>query len=170
VNGDTFVSPIDVLQIVNYINSGLPSRPPMPPVAVPPYLDVDSDGFISALDVLNVIDFINANLPGGSGGGEGEGEGARDVGNLWIAAPPAPVSQANQRTAQEQAGSIAPPQAKRNSDMSLDMFLASLASQEMGPLQADESIDAISSATAEIQRDDADSDWAIALDDVLRNL
>ena len=84
VTGDGFVSPIDVLQIVNYINAGLPSRPPLPPVAVPPYLDVNGDGFINSLDVLNVIDFINSNLNGGRGG---EGEGlAADASDLWIPA------------------------------------------------------------------------------------
>ena len=82
VTGDGFVSPIDVLQIVNYINAGLPSRPPLPPIAVPPYLDVNGDGFINALDVLAVIDEINKNLSGGRGG---EGE-AGDSSDLWIPA------------------------------------------------------------------------------------
>jgi hypothetical protein len=82
VTGDGFVSPIDVLQIVNYINAGLPTRPPLPPVAVPPYLDVNGDGFINSLDVLNVIDFINSNL---NGGRSGEGE-AGDTADLWIPA------------------------------------------------------------------------------------
>jgi hypothetical protein len=70
------------LQIVNYINAGLPSRPPLPPTAVPPYLDVNGDGFINALDVLAVIDEINKNLSGGRGG---EGE-ASDSSDLWIPA------------------------------------------------------------------------------------
>jgi len=82
VTGDGFVSPIDVLQIVNYINAGLPSRPTLPPTAVPPYLDVNGDGFINALDVLAVIDEINKNLSGGRGG---EGE-ANDSSDLWVPA------------------------------------------------------------------------------------
>ncbi|MFN6300663.1 MAG: dockerin type I domain-containing protein, partial [Planctomycetota bacterium] len=82
VTGDGFVSPIDVLQIVNYINAGLPSRPSLPPTAVPPFLDVNGDGFINALDVLAVIDEINKNLSGGRGG---EGE-ASDLSDLWVPA------------------------------------------------------------------------------------
>jgi hypothetical protein len=82
VTGDGFVSPIDVLQIVNYINAGLPSRPTLPPTAVPPFLDVNGDGFINALDVLAVIDEINKNLSGGRGG---EGE-ANDSSDLWVPA------------------------------------------------------------------------------------
>ena len=84
VTGDGFVSPIDVLQIVNYINAGFPSRPPLPPVAVPPYLDVNGDGFINALDVLAVIGQINSGLAGR--GGEGEG-GDASSGDVWVPAP-----------------------------------------------------------------------------------
>jgi len=87
VTGDGFVSPIDVLQIVNYINAGFPSRPTLPPAAVPPYLDVNGDGFINALDVLAVIDFINSNINGGTGSGEGEGS---SLGNSWISAQSVP--------------------------------------------------------------------------------
>jgi hypothetical protein len=89
VTGDGFVSPIDVLQIVNYINAGFPSRPTLPPAAVPPYLDVNGDGFINALDVLAVIDFINSNINGGTGSGEGEGS---SVGDSWISARSVPQS------------------------------------------------------------------------------
>jgi parallel beta-helix repeat protein len=89
VTGDGFVSPIDVLQIVNYINAGFPSRPTLPPAAVPPYLDVNGDGFINALDVLAVIDFINSNINGGTGSGEGEGS---SLGNSWISARSVPQS------------------------------------------------------------------------------
>jgi hypothetical protein len=84
VNADTFVSPIDVLQIVNYINAGFPSRPQLPATNVPPYLDVDSDGFIGPLDVLAVINFINSTRSGG--GAEGEGFASEIGDDLWITA------------------------------------------------------------------------------------
>jgi hypothetical protein len=74
VNADGFVSPIDVLLIINFINErgsttsieGLPSPPP--------YRDVDGNEFIDPLDVLTLINYINS----GAGEGEGEGEGVLD--------------------------------------------------------------------------------------------
>ncbi len=70
VDADGFVSPIDVLILVNDINfrgaRALPSTLP-----TPPYLDPTGDGEIGPLDVLAVINFINAR--GNSGAGEGEG-------------------------------------------------------------------------------------------------
>jgi hypothetical protein len=170
VTGDGFVSPIDVLQIVNYINSGLPPRPPIPPTAVPPYLDVDSDGFIGPLDVLAVINYINANLNGGRGG-EGEGEGGSDLGNLWVAAPaPAISTPSASKRDQEPAAMAAARPISRSADSSLDVYLASLGGQEMGPLSADDSIDLFSSTTAQSQTDQAGADWVDALEDVLSEL
>jgi hypothetical protein len=70
VNNDGFVSPIDVLIVVNDLNFNgtrvLPSTLP-----VPPYLDVNGDRSVSPLDVLELINFINQR--GGAGAGEGEG-------------------------------------------------------------------------------------------------
>ena len=85
VNDDTFVSAIDVLQIINYINTTGGGQLPIDRVA-PPYLDVDGDSFVESLDVLAIINYINANLSlsGAEGLGAGEGEGA---GNMWIQAP-----------------------------------------------------------------------------------
>ena len=74
VNGDGSVSPIDVLQVINYIND--PSKPKNLSLPVnqplPPYIDVNGDGFVSAIDALLVITHLN-NLPP-RGGAEGEGE------------------------------------------------------------------------------------------------
>ena len=55
VDGDSNVSPLDVLTIVNYLN-----RVGSGPIATgnpPPYLDVDSDNFVTPLDALIVINF-----------------------------------------------------------------------------------------------------------------
>jgi RHS repeat-associated protein len=67
-NGDDQVVPLDVLLIINYINTyGTGSLPrPGAPAAPPPYVDVNGDGQVAPLDVLLVINYINAH-PGGEG-------------------------------------------------------------------------------------------------------
>ncbi len=56
VNADGFVSPLDVLLVINYINelggggSSIENAPPPPP-----YRDVDGDEFIGPLDVLKIV-------------------------------------------------------------------------------------------------------------------
>jgi len=70
VTGDQGVSPLDVLTLINDINSKS-SRPlDNDPQGVAPFLDVNGDRFLSPLDVLMVINFINRS------GGAGEGEAA----------------------------------------------------------------------------------------------
>jgi subtilisin family serine protease len=74
VNADGFVSPIDVLLIVNFINAngnGVSVSTLPPP---PPFRDVDGDNRITPNDILRVINTINQ-LRGG-----GEGEGASFLG------------------------------------------------------------------------------------------
>jgi hypothetical protein len=67
VDGDSSVSPLDVLSIVNFLN--LNGSGPVNLTSPPPFLDVDSDNFVSALDALAVINYLNAQS---MGGGEGE--------------------------------------------------------------------------------------------------
>jgi hypothetical protein len=62
VNSDGYISPIDVLLIINHINSGDPSLV-NPEDQGPPYLDVNGDCYISPLDALIVINFINSRTP-----------------------------------------------------------------------------------------------------------
>lgn len=62
VNADGLVTPLDVLEIVNAINSRiLPTVLPTPTVQVqpPPYVDVNGDGQLTTLDVLVVINQLN---------------------------------------------------------------------------------------------------------------
>ncbi len=81
VNADGFISPIDALQVINYINSGQPDRLSLPAPNAPPYVDVNGDGFVVASDVLAIVNYLN-NL----GAGEGEGSGTLDVlGSDWAA-------------------------------------------------------------------------------------
>jgi hypothetical protein len=82
VNDDTLITPLDVLLIINDLNSLGPRSLPMPPTAPtlpPPYVDVNGDGVVAPLDVLLVINFLNARS---AGAGEAEGESAEPV---WAA-------------------------------------------------------------------------------------
>jgi VCBS repeat-containing protein len=66
VNGDGFVSPIDALILINYINSN--AAGPIPPGRqTPPYLDVNGDNGATAEDVLLVVNELNS-----AAAGEGE--------------------------------------------------------------------------------------------------
>lgn len=75
-NNDGSVSPIDVLVLINDLNSFGARALPVPPVAPfipPPFLDVNGDGSITPQDALTVINLLNA------GGSEGEGESGEFV-------------------------------------------------------------------------------------------
>ena len=88
VTGDGFVSPIDALRIINFINrysgnpfftgapnfGNMPLPNPFAPTA-PDYLDTNGDGFVSPVDSNLVITYLNNNAPPPTGEGEGEGDG-----------------------------------------------------------------------------------------------
>ncbi len=80
VNADGFISPIDVLLIINYLNGDGDPFLPSSGIIPQPFLDPTGDELVSPLDVLTVINYLNAN----SGGGQGEGESSVD-----LALPPA---------------------------------------------------------------------------------
>jgi hypothetical protein len=80
VNADGFVSPIDVLVIVNLLNRNGASIPVAGLPGPPDYVDVTGNNIVDPMDVLAVVNYINARNSGGSGGG-GEGEGGSDL--LW---------------------------------------------------------------------------------------
>ena len=71
VNGDGFVSAIDVLLITNRINRQGTGPLPTPTVgnSPPPFYDVNGDGQITPIDALLVINFLN-----GPGSNQAEGE------------------------------------------------------------------------------------------------
>ncbi len=87
VNNDGHVSPIDVLAIINALNSkgigrisdlyGLQAEGEQPSAIRRSYIDANRDGILSPLDALAVINHINARARQGSG--EGEGEAASNV-------------------------------------------------------------------------------------------
>jgi hypothetical protein len=74
VNADGFVSPIDVLIVINLLNTRGPSVPVQGLPGPPDYVDVNGNNTVEPLDALEVINFINS----GRGSGEGEGEGYSD--------------------------------------------------------------------------------------------
>ena len=77
MNADGFVSPIDVLLIINFLNfSGAASVSIVGLPDPPPYRDVNGNYFIDPLDVLEIINEINRR---GNGGVGGEGEGSVDT-------------------------------------------------------------------------------------------
>ncbi len=78
VNSDTFVSPIDALLVINYLNAGLPGQLVGPPSGSP-FRDVTGDGYVSARDALLVINYLNRQ-------GDGEGESAAAGGQTRAAA------------------------------------------------------------------------------------
>ncbi len=79
VNGDGFVSPIDALLIINFLNANGASTPISDIGPPPPFFDTDGSYFITPRDALLVINYLNTN--GNGGGGEGEGEGT-ETGNI----------------------------------------------------------------------------------------
>lgn len=96
VNGDTFVSPIDALQVINYLNSGAPTELSLPTSPVTTFLDVNGDGFVAPNDVLLIVNYLNSLSPAGEGEAWG---GTNDVlGSDWavglenLLAPPVKTS------------------------------------------------------------------------------
>jgi hypothetical protein len=87
VNGDGSLSPIDALQVINFLSRNGSSVPLTYPAnrPVPPYVDVNGDSFVSPIDVLLVINGINRQS-------QGEGEAANDN-QTWI--PAAAAAQPN---------------------------------------------------------------------------
>ncbi|RMF42904.1 MAG: tandem-95 repeat protein, partial [Planctomycetota bacterium] len=77
VNADGFVSPIDALLIINFLNNNNGGGSVVGLPAPPPYRDVNGDNFISPIDALIVINALNSNA-----GGEGESP----EGDLWAGA------------------------------------------------------------------------------------
>jgi hypothetical protein len=101
VSGDGFVSAIDALQLINFLNRNNGFQPlPLPPGMVAPrFPDVNGDGVINSTDALNVINYLNSR-PAGEGEGEAEGEGNESelfgLSSLMAGAnlSPAPLTQA----------------------------------------------------------------------------
>ncbi len=66
INDDGVVSPLDVLQVINYLNRNGSGKLPVRSESVPPFVDVDKDDRNSPIDVLLVINQLRRRA------GEGE--------------------------------------------------------------------------------------------------
>lgn len=78
VNADGFVSPIDILMIINDLNyRGARTLGDADPT--PPYLDVNGNGSVEPLDALELINYINQR---GNAGAGGEGEASKTLPHL----------------------------------------------------------------------------------------
>ncbi|MCA9129611.1 MAG: tandem-95 repeat protein [Planctomycetales bacterium] len=90
VNQDTFVTPLDVLIIVNTLNNvSQGARALVPGLNSAPFYDVNADGFVAPIDVLQLVNFLNSQA-----NGEGEftdssysSRGFSDPAAMWLSAP-----------------------------------------------------------------------------------
>jgi hypothetical protein len=90
VNGDTVISPLDAVLVINDLNARGPRPLPNPPVAPdvpPPFLDVDCNGGVFPADAVEVINALNSGT-----GGEGELNDAFD--QIFAAEAHSPTSSA----------------------------------------------------------------------------
>ncbi len=62
VNGDGLVTPIDALDIIDYLNSKGEGTLPAAPTGVHDFLSTDGNGACTPLDVLKVINYLNSHL------------------------------------------------------------------------------------------------------------
>lgn len=73
VNDDGFITPIDSLLIINYMNRNFGDPTPPADEPPPPYYDVNGDNYITPIDALQVINYLNRKE------GEGEAAGGADT-------------------------------------------------------------------------------------------
>ena len=59
VNNDGIVTPLDVLEVINRLNTSRNSSLPEREVSLP-YWDVNNDGYVSSIDALDIINCLNA--------------------------------------------------------------------------------------------------------------
>ena len=82
VNADGFVSPIDPLGVINYLNN--PEASDAEGEGFRMYVDVSGDGHVSPIDALQAINYLN-DLFSGTGEGEGERFNLATAGNALTA-------------------------------------------------------------------------------------
>lgn len=111
VNGDTFVTGLDAILIVNWLISAGPSTSPLPTVKPSgfPFLDVNNDNYITGLDAIVVVNYLNIHT-----GGDGEGAFAPPSGG----APLSGGEGEGEATLSEEAAAAASYFASRPSDFS----------------------------------------------------
>ena len=78
VDDDETVSPLDVLVLINLLNSQAPSLPVDGLPGPPAYVDVNADNRVDPLDVLELINHMNSRS-----NGEGEGDADREFDDVF---------------------------------------------------------------------------------------
>jgi hypothetical protein len=78
VDDDETVSPLDVLVLINLLNSQAPSLPVDGLPSPPAYVDVNADNRVDPLDVLELINHMNSRS-----NGEGEGDADREFDDVF---------------------------------------------------------------------------------------
>lgn len=79
VNNDNFISAIDALLVINYLNRVGPGELPLTGATGTNYVDTTNDRFLNAIDALRVINYLNRLASPSGASGEGEGtEAASD--------------------------------------------------------------------------------------------
>lgn len=64
VNGDSFVSPLDALLVINFLNQvGTADLSSQTQADTPIYIDTNDDQFVSPIDALRVINYLNQSRP-----------------------------------------------------------------------------------------------------------
>ncbi|MEO1528096.1 MAG: tandem-95 repeat protein [Planctomycetota bacterium] len=164
VTADGFVSPIDALRVINFLQrqGGNVGAVPVSEIGAPPpdFLDVNGDGFVSASDALAVINQLAANA---NGGGEGEQISMLSSTTAFAAASSdfLPTTNAFAVTSQ--------PEGEQTLDSALEttdalltsgLTIASAASETAG----DQLVDSAFDSTTESSIDDALTDWEDELD------
>ena len=71
VDHDGFIAPLDILILINYLNSDALKDLRQSENTRPIFLDVDRDNSASSLDVLTIINYLNRSRPEGEGEGDG---------------------------------------------------------------------------------------------------
>ena len=79
VDDDGEITPLDVLKLINDVNSNGVRTLPQRSGLSAPYFDVNGDGEIGPLDILIVINFINSHPENGEGESRGSESDAHDV-------------------------------------------------------------------------------------------
>lgn len=87
VNNDGFISPIDVLAVINALNTGgarsLFEGAGEGEAADRFFIDTNGDGILSPMDALNVINYLNSNSQGRRAEGEGESTPLTPAATTW---------------------------------------------------------------------------------------
>ncbi|MEK0427258.1 MAG: hypothetical protein RJB11_3349, partial [Planctomycetota bacterium] len=84
VNADSTVNPIDVLALIDRLNTSGAQLLTSRNFIQNQWIDVNGNQYLDPLDVLQVIDFLNQSSINRFGSGEGEGEGESNT-SVWLA-------------------------------------------------------------------------------------